>query len=56
VAEVADPDVDVDDVGLPPQPATDTVSAVAAATPATTVREMLIAWCSFQAPSGDTVD
>jgi hypothetical protein len=57
VAEVADPDVDVDvDAGLLPQPATDTVNAVATATPATTVRETLIASRSFQAPVGDTVD
>ena len=55
VAEVADPEVDVA-AGLLPQPATATVSAATAATPATTVRETLIASRSFQAPIGDTVE
>ena len=54
VAELDVPDCDVDD--LLPHPATDTVSAVATAMPATTVRETLIASRSFQADSGDTVD
>ena len=56
---VPEPDFDVDAVdeaGLWPQPATDTVSAVSTATVAATARETLIASRSFQADSGDTVD
>jgi hypothetical protein len=56
VAGLDAPDFDVDDAGLLPQAATDAVSAIATATPATTVRETLIASRSFQADSGDTVD